>query len=261
MRWNYGFGQSIAFVSGKVDARVVQQKLRLFIEEWINSGFHPDGSEWPNDRNFAPKSCRKVWSFTDGKPNLFPPPLAVTAMAKFCNGALLVNGNSYQIVGHEEANTNSRVSVFIGPQGGIQYEPTSGSANDDPETMAAGIFLMFYRSKWLYRLMMCHHCGAFEVPKRVPRTSYVRGWHCIACSRKVPAFVSVNNSRMKRREEWLTLAVKACQKLKSRPQKADRVAWITSEVNTGLEALRSRERIKRNTITRNLTEIEKRAES
>ena len=63
------------------------------------------------NEDFAPKSCRKEWSFDDGKPNLFPPPRAVKAMANFCNGSLLVRDNSYLVVGHEKANTSGSVSV------------------------------------------------------------------------------------------------------------------------------------------------------
>jgi hypothetical protein len=239
-----------------VDAREAQEKLRSFIKEWIDSGFHPDGSEWPNERNFAPKSCRAVWNFDDGKPNLYHPPQAVTAMARFCNGALQVRGNSYLIVGHEEANTSGRVSVTVGPRGGIQYEPTMRGVDTDPETLAAGMFLYFYSSEWPYRLMRCHHCGVFSVPARKLRSSYVRGWHCNRCSRKVSAMVSVADSRKARRDKWLKLAVDAVTRWEETPQKQDRIEWIKNAVNKGLPLM---DRIKRNTITRNLKEIENRA--
>jgi hypothetical protein len=70
-------------------------------------------------------------------------------------------------------------------------------------------------------------------------------------------FLSVNKRRAEERREWLALAVETCKRWHAKPQKTDRVAWITEKVNDGLEAHSSGKRIKRNTITRNLPEIEK----
>jgi hypothetical protein len=257
VRWDHGFGQSVLFQSGKVDVRAVQREMRSYLEEWIDSGILTHGSERPYERNFAPKSCRKVWSFEDGKPNLFPPPRAVKAMAKFCNGSLMVRENSYLVVGHEEANTNGSVSVSIGSQGGIEYEPTFGSVSDDPEVVAAGMFLDFYRSEWLFRLMQCRHCRKFAVASKKPRNSYVRGWLCSKCSKTVPAAAATENGRKCRHQRWFDLAVEACIGLNVTPferRGIDRVAQITENDNAGLPLM---DRIKRNTITRNLTEIER----
>jgi hypothetical protein len=257
VRWDHGFGQSVLFQSGRADVRAVQREICSYLEEWIDSGVQTDGSERPYERNFAPKSCRKAWSFEDGKPNLFPPSRAVKAMAKFCNGSLMVRENSYLIVGHEEANTSGSVSVSIGSRGGIEYEPTFGSVSDDPEVAAAGMFLEFYRSEWLFRLMQCRHCRKFAVPNRKPRNSYVRGWLCSKCSKTVPAAAATENSRRCRHKQWFDLAVDACIELNVlslERRGIDRVAQITEKVNAGLPLM---DRIKRNTITRNLAEIDR----
>jgi hypothetical protein len=256
LNWDFGFGASTDFRSGKVDAGEVQRQLGSYIEEWIDSGFHEDGSEWPYERNFAPKSSRAVWSLDDGEPNLCPPPQAVKAMARFCNGTLQVRGNSYLIVGHEEANTSSSVSVSIGPRGGIQYEPTTQCRDGDAETMAAGMFLFFYHSEWLYRLMKCRQCGVFAVPDRKPRKSYVRGWHCRPCGRTVSATISVAERRKDQRKKWFNLAVDAVRRWEQRPRDQNRIEWIKDEVNKGLRLV---DQIKRNTITHNLKDIEARA--
>lgn len=252
---SHGFGQSVLFLSGRVEVGEVRRELAHFLGEWIESGIQTDGSESPYERRFAPKSCREEWSFDDGKPNLFPPPRAVKAMANFCNGSLLVRDNSYLVVGHEKANTNGSVSVLIGSRGGIEYEPTFSSLSEDPETVAAGMFLTFYRSEWLFRLMRCRHCCKFSVPRRRPRKNYVRGWLCSRCAKTVPAAVAVKNSRQFRHQQWFNLAVDAHIALNATPSQGDsidRAAKITEKVNAGLPLF---DRIKRNTITKNLAEI------
>jgi hypothetical protein len=126
------------------------------------------------------------------------------------------------------------------------------------EHVAAGLFLCFYRSEWLFKLMQCRHCRSFDVlNKHKPRKSYVRGWHCPKCSRTVSATLAVEKSRVARRKVWFDLAVKALQEWDTKPRKADHVAWITERVNEGLP--KYLDHIKRNTITRNLTEIEEHA--
>jgi len=255
----HGFGQSVLFQSGRVEVRAVQRDLAHFLGEWVESGIQADGSERPYERCFAPRSCRKEWSFDDGKPNLFPPPRAVKAMANFCNGSLMVRDNSYLVVGHGEANTSGSVSVLIGSRGGIEYEPTFSSLSDDPETVAAGMFLTFYRSEWLFRLMSCRHCRKFSVPKRRPRKSYVRGWLCSKCIKTVPATAAMKNSRQSRHQQWFNLAVDAYIALNASSSEeygVDRAAQLTEKVNAGLPITN---RIKRNTITRNLAEIERTA--
>jgi hypothetical protein len=256
---SHGFEQSVLFLSGRVEVGAVRRELAHFLGEWIESGIQSDGSERPYERSFAPKSCRKEWSFDDGKPNLSPPPRAVKAMANFCNGSLLVRDNSYLVVGHEKANTSGSVSVVIGSRGGIEYEPTFSSLSDDPETVAAGMFLTFYRSEWLFRLMRCRHCCKFSAPRRRPRRNYVRGWLCSKCARTVPATVAMKNSRQSRHQQWFNLAVDACIALNTTPSQGgaiDRTAQITERVNAELHLF---DRIKRNTVTRNLGEIERAA--
>lgn len=71
------------------------------------------------------------------------------------------------------------------------------------------------------------------------------------------ATLSVNKRRAEERREWLALAVETYRRWHENPRKTDRVAWITEKVNDGLGARSSGKRIKRNTITRNLPEIEK----
>ena len=122
--------------------------------------------------------------------------------------------------------------------------------------MAAGMFLFFYHSEWLYRLMKCRQCGVFAVPDRKPRKSYVRGWHCRPCGRTVSATISVAERRKDQRKKWFNLAVDAVRRWEQRPRNQDRIEWIKEEVNKGLRLV---DQIKRNTITHNLKDIEARA--
>lgn len=244
----------------------VQKFLRSFLEEWINTGFHADGSEWPDERNFAPKIPPpemnwEGWSEKGGLPDRIQPPHALEAMAKFCNGTLQVNCGSgtYDIVSHREAETDSSVTVFIGPKGGILYEPTSSETHrHDPEMVAAGMFLMLYRSgsEWLFRLMQCRQCGSFDVVKK-PRKSYIDGWYCSKKCRNVKAMKTTEKNRQALRDRWFNLAVDALAQWNAMTPKprADRTAWITEQVNNGPKPSRDGV-IKRHTITHNLNEIE-----
>ncbi len=285
-RW-HGFGRSVLIPLDKEGAAAVQREFRQYLEEWIQTGFQPDGSEWPEQRNFAPPQSAEPFS---GKPF----PRALESLAKFWNGSLLVAinksaGSSYLIVPSQRANADNdppaRLSVEIGPQGGFGYQPSMSkrraylaseheqenppelkglriadrskyvSEPVNPEPVAAGLFENFYRSEWLFRLMQCQHCRSFAVPNK-PRKSYVRGWHCRKCSSKVTAAKATERSRKQQRDNWLNLAVDACARwdAMSRKPRFDRIQWITEEIN---KKLRWANRIKRQTITRNLSEIEK----
>ncbi len=254
LAWNDGWGQSIEFQSGAVDPRETQKVLVSYLEEWIDSGRQSDGAERPYDRNFAPKSSRKIWNFEDGKPNLLPPPHAVVAMSNFFNGVPMVRDRHYLIHRSAEAHSTGSVSILIGGQGGIHFEPTRETGKTTPESFAAGLFLQFYRSEIIFRLMQCKNCRSFAVHDR-PRQSYVRGWHCPKCIKKVPALISSDKARKSKRERWFNLAVEACFKLdaaREGPESEKLILSITEKVNSRLSL---QNRIKRHTIARNLKDI------
>jgi hypothetical protein len=254
-----GFGRSVSIPLDKKGAAEIQELLRRLIEEWIDSGFQANGSEEPSKRNFSPKPCRETWA-DDGEANLFPPPKAVTEMARLLGGTLLTRVSRdepmvFQAGVNLQAGVDRRFSVTIGAKGGLDFSPTM-TRHDDPGLIAAGLFLEFYRSEWLFLLMRCRNCGLFSVPDRKPRERYVRGWHCPKCSKAIPAVLSVQKSRAALRERWFTLAVQALQKWNAKPRRAGntgRAVWIAEEVNKGLRRV---DRISKNTITRNLSEIE-----
>jgi hypothetical protein len=238
--WEYGFGQSIAFLSPRVDPSEVQKMVRSYVDEWINSGFQPDGSERPYRRNFAPK-----WNFEDGKTNLLPAPRAVCAMARFCGGSLSVpggRGGSYIVVDSQRAS-----SVAIGPQGGVQSSFES-SSDDDSELLAASLFLHFYDSEWIFRLMRCAHCEVLAVPIKTPKQTYLRGWHCRSCMRKAPAMISTARARQQERDTWLELVRLAVIAYESKRPAGDRARWILSKVQGKMPA--KMPAIKRNRVTR-----------
>src|ERR1700738_1251428 len=79
-----GFGTLGILPSTKEGIRALQQELRSYLEEWIESGYRADGSEEPHTRNFSPKSVPGP----NGAPELAPAPRALLAIAKLWNGQL-----------------------------------------------------------------------------------------------------------------------------------------------------------------------------
>lgn len=237
--------------------RSIQLELILYLEEWIDSGLQPDGSERPFERNFRPK-CRGAEFVMADDANLAPPPNALVSIAKMFDGQLYVNTrrtgeNFYSIrLGRPPASITS-LSINIHPGGGYDFDAVP-SLSDNREVIAGFFFYLFYGSEWVYRLVKCRHCGAFALPTRKLWKSYTRGWLCKACSRTLPAILSVTKARADARRRWFALAVEAWRTWEAKPQTGDRNKWITREVNRGLPPRDAR--IRSNTIKLNEKKIE-----
>lgn len=254
---------------GYIDPRDWIPWLRCYIDEWIDSGFLADGSESPHQRHFVARSCRDQWNMDDGLPNIYPAPNALSAVARYHHGTLMVQlldpsstqtgevCGLYFIVEDESVqNMNNRIDIYVGTNGGLAYTPKFRLDDSTPETLAAGFFVGFFRSEWIHRLMRCNRCWALAAPERMPRKRYERGWHCPGCIRKASATVSTQITRAGVRERWMNLAAKAFADYEKRGIKSDCVLWIKDRVNNYLPAA---QHIKRNSITRNLAEIQTRA--
>jgi hypothetical protein len=228
--------------------------LRSYIDEWIDTGFHPDGSERPYKRNFTPRQRKDGESLGDyHKSAPIEATPAVQAIARLHSAELVVPMEKpvYQI------QNACQVIRFL-PEGGIEYIKPSLS-QPDAEKCAARIFLDFYSSEWRYRLMRCQRCRSLRVPKRNPRKYYERGWHCDQCRHGAAAQAATSKSRALIRDRWFRRAVDAYQKFEklNGQTKRDKVRYITEHVNAGLPPT---QKIKRNMITRNLAEIQAAAE-
>jgi transposase-like protein len=260
----YEWNPEIFIEFDKDKLRSIQQRLRAYIDEWIDTGFQSDGSECPGKRNFQPMfrgwsegaaATRPEWN---SPPEAFePPPAAISALARLHRGKAIPFGRHFEI--EIEKDTKQSVQIRIHPDGGIDYFLSKEWLGSDAELRAAQIFYWFYRSKCIFFLMRCAHCKRLDVPKTKPRRRYERGWHCDKCRNGAAALAATSAKRGQVREQWSALAVNAYREYTSKSRRAthDVSAYITERVNKHLPFA---DRIKRNTITRNLKAIQAKAE-
>jgi len=223
-----------------------QRLLRDYVGAWIDSGFQPDGSEMPGRRTYLTWNCQAIFESMEPLLNCF---LAIPQKGIF---ALQASNN-------KQYPQRGALSMRFEPRGGIEVAPIVFRRHLKPEELAAFGFMLFWRSQRLYRLMRCSHCGAFSIPGRKVRKSYVRGWHCERCRNKASAMAATGEARKAFRKRWFALAVNAYRKYESHTRRTtnDPARFITEWVNESLSASHN---IKRNTITRNLGAIRMEAE-
>jgi hypothetical protein len=229
--------------------------VRAYIDEWIDTGFRPDGSEMPYERAFAPRMRRQGEDIRNYcRDTASEAPSAVRALAYVYHAELLPQDGDYSIHTREQP-----MSAIIGSKGGIVYYTDPIFIPVTPESLAAEIFLEFYRSEWLYRIMRCNRCKGIFLPNRKPRKQYERGWHCDKCRNSAAAQAATDARRTRDREQWFALAVGAYREYMSKPRRStpDVSVFLTERVNKGLPYS---SRIKRNTITHNLGKIQAAAE-
>lgn len=259
--WN----PELFIVFGKKELQSIQRKLRAHIDEWIDTGFQSDGSEYPAKRNFKPRfrngndpviASRPKWN---SPPEAYdPPPDAIAALAKLHRGKALPFGLHYEI--EFEKKDSLPVQMRIDSRGGVDYFLRQEWLGSVAELRAAQIFYWFYRSSLVFDLMRCNRCKSLSVPRTKPRKKYERGWHCDKCRNGAAAQAATAMKREQFREQWFALAVNAYREYQLKPRRAthDLSVFVAQQVNRGLPFSA---RIKRNTITRNLKEIQAQAES
>jgi hypothetical protein len=253
-RFDYRKGFGAVISGGKREAAAAQEELIVLLEEWIRTGFQPDGSETPEERNFTPKQNYDAPRF-----ELYPAPNALNAVADYLGGKLLAITEKTGKVSYAIYCAGG-FAVDVDPKGGMEYRPSTGHLNE-PRSIAASVFAEFYRSDCRFRLMKCKRCGKFDVLDK-PRKSYVRGWHCSkACSDA--DFATKNNkaNRDAHQNRWFPLAVEAYADLDAMAEKPDEkpVVWIAKKINEQLRKIRDAATISRNTITHNFQKIEEAA--
>lgn len=274
-----------------VDLPQIQPMVRRFVEEWIETGFRPDGSEMPYQRAFIPKGRPQGEALADYMRNArSEAPKAIHAIAELHGAEIRPNTGYYSLdtidmekeTRAERADRMQNASleaqskfqmlldlrspktvlpdfrVVIGPQGGFTFRPDP-FVEPTSQNLAAVIFSEFYCSELRFRLMRCNRCKAMVLPDRKPRTRYERGWHCDKCRNSAAAQSATDASRARFREQWFALAVDAYREYVSKPRRSthDESAFLAERVNRNLPYS---SRIKRHTITRNLTKIQAAAE-
>jgi hypothetical protein len=225
--WDNPLANDPALPQDPVSFRKLQELLTAFLNSWIESGFSPDGSEWPRSRHLMPRSPASV------------------AMQRYLE--------------------QTRPTVWLHPKGGyfvdFVLQPgdpydgrTARMRDDDIERVATAIFIRsFYNSGGVFNVMRCAMCSAYQFVRK-PRKSYVRGWHCSVCTEEAPhSKASTKATRATHRKKWLSLAGEAWNSWNPKKHGRDRILWITEQVNRGLAW---HEKIKRNSISMNQGEIQ-----
>lgn len=228
--------------------REAQQWFRQYVGAWIDSGFQQNRSEMPEMRTYASWGGQDIFQSLEGLLNSF----------------LVIEGPREKTIFGLQANNSKQttlrgsLSFKFDPRGGIRADPVMFRGHLKPNELAAMGFLYFWNSGQLFTLMRCANCGIFSVPSKV-RKSYVRGWHCDRCRNSASAKAATAETRKRIRDGWFTRAVDAYLKFDRRPHRltSNRTLFIVEQVNSGLPIL---DRIKRNTVTRNLAKIQTAAE-
>jgi len=214
--------------------------LRTMVDEWIDSGFDGEGREQPLDRRLTDE-CSDEYEYVEGtaRPRRKSPTRSVVeeCLERYPLRTDLLEHGGFQV-------------VLELPQEDLDL----GEKPHMPEMYAVNLFLGFYGSPWIFRLMRCAKCRTYQLVN-APRKSYVRGWHCAGCSKTAAATRSVSKARATLLESKLQACAAAWAK--DKPRHANRVVWVLEQAN---KQLGWRSHIKRGFITRNLTEIQKRAE-
>jgi hypothetical protein len=228
-------------------ADVAAQMLRNHIRTWIDSGFQKDGSEEPARRTYKTWGCQAIFE-------TLGPVLG-------CFHSIPATG-VFALQANKQAPTPQlgSLSARFNPRGGVELVPVVFSGALSEEQLAAWGFYLFWKSELLFTLMRCARCGVFAIPARKPRGHYLRGWHCQKCRNIAPALRGTETARKQKRDEWFALAVIAYLNFDQHPRRltSNRILFIVERVNAGLSVY---ERIKRHTITRNLKEIQAKAEA
>ena len=227
--------------------------LRGMVDQWNDSGINPeDGSETPTSRHL------------DNDGVFFKPAEVESVLDEGRLVSVIKQGSRIrQIVAACLERHPARISLADG--GGIQVlgcppqEIPEGAIPDSeqapmPETHVALLFIRFFDSPWIFRLMRCTRCRTYQLVN-APRQSYVRGWHCAECRKTAAATRCVSKARANERERRLQACAAAWAK--DEPKHADRCAWVLEQANKQFEY---GDLIKRNFIARNRAEIQDRAE-
>ena len=154
--------------------------LRTFVDAWLETGVHEDGSESPFDRDLS----RALTVF----------PAVVDYWDKY--------GEKVSF-----SPTTSGLSLIIGD---VPYlPPEKNNPFEGPPIEALRFFTATMVSDWKERLCKCRYCGRYFLHKKPRRHPYVRG---LFCSRKHQQFVSaatcIREGRLELRTKLVEIAAK-----------------------------------------------------
>ena len=264
------------FKASSAHIQEAQQLLQKHLSAWIESGFRfpkddiekAEGEkelspmppwatatkrtlgEEPKHRSYETWECEAVFKAMEGLLNC-----TLHVVRRSSPPSLFIFQANYDECQHPRG----LLSVIVKPSGGIEASPGLVAGYLNPDELAAWAFFIFWKSPWLFILMRCARCGIFAIPDGRVRKSYKRGWHCARCRNSASARAATAEYRKVFRRRWFGNAVNAYLDFERRSHRAknDKVQFITKRVNESLPALY---KIKRNTITHNLAEIQAAAE-
>jgi hypothetical protein len=227
------------------ESRDGQKLFCQYVGAWIDSGFQPDGSEERERRTYATWGGQVIFQ----------------SLGRLLNSFDVIEGPPAQTIFGLQARNSKHtpllgsLRIWFDPKGGIRADPVVFRGYLEAKELAAYGFFLFWQSQWLFTIMRCANCGKFDIPERKPRSSYIRGWHCEVCRNSASAKAATADARKSMRNRWFELAISASREYDRRSRRSgnDRVRFVTTRVNRDLPAL---QRIKRNTISRNLAKIQ-----
>lgn len=218
-------------------------KLRELVDEWIDSGIQADGSEQPRSRRLSDAS---VVEYVEAEG-------IVSAVGKPKSRIRrMVNDYQQRYPMFIQLQDDGRTLPVFAAEGGDELRADKRPPMPGREVVR--LFIQFYDSPWIFRLMRCARCRTYQLVN-APRQSYVRGWHCAGCSKTAAATRCVSQARADERERKLQACAAAWAK--GEPKHAERRAWVLEQAN---KLFPYGNLIKRNFIARNLAEIQARAE-
>lgn len=233
--------------------------LRSMVDEWIDSGIDSDGNERPRSRHLdegflvVPAELENMTIdgrlITVVKTGSRIRQIVESCLRRHPIWPLLKNGGGVEMTFNAPQPAWPRES-----EDPYDWKPRFEGEPPMPEAHVAMLFVQFFRSRWIFRLMRCARCRRYQ-PVNAPRAVYEYGWHCARCRRSAPALRSMKRERKQRKERLLRLCAEAW--FKSRLKVYGRYPWMIERVNSQMPR---GAHIRRNFITRNLTEIQGRAE-
>ncbi len=194
--------------------------LRGYVDRWLDSALHPDGSETPYSRR-----------------------LLLGDFVRLQKGFL---------DGHATAVLDLFGKITFGLEGYGPGTKRNVELIDQASLDATVYFLRFLQSEDRFGLAKCRRCGKYLIKgkhERRFRKNYLRGIHCESCRNKVTAVLSRGRSLKQFEDEWLPLAVRAYHKGRSKYGDDNGLKrFILQEVNSRLDAMGPRLRLNRLTM-------------
>jgi hypothetical protein len=210
--------------------------LRGLCDEWLDTGLHANGEEYPFERN----------------PNQTPNAAQICQDFLAKNPWMTMLGSGFHRVSLPTASADTVLSILI-----------SGelAAPEKWREYAVETFIGFLGTSRCLHFAKCRGCGQYFDLKRKPKKVYSGGWHCTGCQKEIAASRAAS-ATMKARTvlqfERYELAAHAWAKWKEDSAEPDS-SWILTQATFDSPHTVKRLGLKANWITLHREEIQKMA--